>query len=315
MTEPPASRALAGTTTVLLTLLGWSSVPLFLKHFAESIDPWTSNGWRYGFSALLWAPVLVAAQARRALPAGLWRAAMVPSAFNAVGQVAFCYAHYRIDPGLIAFGLRSHVIFVAAGAFALFPAERAVIRSPVYLAGLLAVVGGTSGAVLLGERALEGAQAQGVLLAVASGLLFAGYALAVRRSMGRYNSVIAFAAISQYTAGAMVALMFVLGEGGGAGPVGLPRGELVLLLLSAVIGIALGHVLYYMSIGRLGVAISSGVLQLHPFVVAVASLYLFGEVLMPGQWAGGAVALAGAVLMLSVQGRLQRPAEKGDSPL
>ncbi len=48
-----------GTLTITLTLLGWSSVPLFLRHFVDLIDPWTSNGWRYGFSALLWAPVLV----------------------------------------------------------------------------------------------------------------------------------------------------------------------------------------------------------------------------------------------------------------
>ncbi len=78
----------------------------------------------------------------------------------------------------------------------------------------------------------------------------------------------------------------------------------MLLLLSAVIGIALGHVLYYMSIARLGVAVSTGILQLHPFVVAVASLFLFAEMLTTAQWISGSVAIAGAMVMLTAQKRL-----------
>src|SRR5262245_28336924 len=50
-----------GMVTLVLTLLGWASVPLFLRHFADLIDGWTSNGWRYGFSALVWLPVLIVA--------------------------------------------------------------------------------------------------------------------------------------------------------------------------------------------------------------------------------------------------------------
>ena len=126
--DPPAPRGV-GILTIVLTLLGWASVPLFLRHFADSIDAWTSNGWRYGFSALLWAPVLVIGFCRRRLPAGLWRAAIVPSIVNCAGQVTFVVAHYKIDPGLITFGLRSQMVFVAVGAYLLFPIERPIIRS------------------------------------------------------------------------------------------------------------------------------------------------------------------------------------------
>ncbi|MHC4385308.1 MAG: hypothetical protein ACYS0J_21120, partial [Planctomycetota bacterium] len=110
-------RTATGAMTVTLTLIGWSSVPLFLRYFADSIDAWTSNGWRYGVSALLWAPVLVIFACRRRLPAGLWRAAIVPSVINSCSQVIFCYAHYKIDPGLLTFGLRSQMIFAAVGAY------------------------------------------------------------------------------------------------------------------------------------------------------------------------------------------------------
>jgi hypothetical protein len=65
MARSPTTHSPAlGALTVVLTVTGWSSVPLFLRYFADMIDLWTSNGWRYGFSALVWAPVLLLAALR-----------------------------------------------------------------------------------------------------------------------------------------------------------------------------------------------------------------------------------------------------------
>ena len=304
------SRTATGALVVTLTLVGWSSVPLFLRYFADHIDAWTSNGWRYGFSALLWAPLLVVGALRGRLPAGLWRAAIVPSIVNSIGQVTFVWAHYRIDPGLLSFGLRSQILFAAVGAYLMFASERRVIRSPMYLLGMVAVLVGTAGAVMKGRHPFSGAEAEGIVLALTSGALFAGYALAVRRYMSKFGAIVAFAAISQYTAAAMVVLMLLLGRHGGLEVVEMSSRDIALLLISAVIGIALGHVFYYMSIARLGVAVSSGVLQLHPFGVGVASYYVFNEVLTRAQWISGGAAVLGALMMVSVQGRIARRVEK-----
>lgn len=293
-----------GTVAITLTLLAWSSVPLFLKHFSLSIDLWTSNGWRYGISALLWAPVLIVVFLRKRWPARLWRAALVPSVINAAGQVTFVAGHYLIDPGLLSFGLRSQMIFAALGAYVLFASERPIVRSGGYLLGMLALLGGTSGALLLGQEPIERAHAFGIVLSITSGLLFACYGLSVRRFMHGVNSVVAFAAISQYTALAMVVLMLLLGQARGAEALAMSADQLLLLLVSGVIGIALGHVLYYMAIARLGVAVSAGVLQLHPFFVAIGSMLLFRESLTLLQWTFGGVAVVGAGLMLHVQRRV-----------
>jgi drug/metabolite transporter (DMT)-like permease len=198
------------------------------------------------------------------------------------------------------------MIFAAVGAYLMFAIERPVIRSPMYLAGVVAVMAGTAGAVLLGDVPVTGAHALGIAMAVTSGALFACYALAVRKYMNGFNSVVAFAAISQYTAAAMVALMLLIGRRGGLEALDMGGRDFVLLLISAVIGIALGHVLYYMSINRLGVAVSSGVLQLHPFTTGVASYFIFREMLTGAQWISGCVAVGGAVLMLGVQARISR---------
>src|ERR1043165_6414948 len=100
---------LTGALTIVLTLIGWSSIPLFLKHFTTLLDPWAMNGWRYSFSALLWAPVLIIGLSRKSLPKGLWRAAVWPSVFNAAGQVCYAIVPYYIDPGLMTFSLRIQI--------------------------------------------------------------------------------------------------------------------------------------------------------------------------------------------------------------
>lgn len=333
----------------MLTLVGWSSVPLFLRHFADLMDFWTSNGWRYGFSAIVWMPVLVIAAFRHRLPRGLWKAALVPSIANAAGQVCFTWAHYKIDPALLTFGLRSQLLFVALGAWALFPKERAVIGTAGYLIGAALLVAGMVGVLALdgakhghpttvetrgsvdasasappaaatlaspqNDRGSAAAHWQGVALAVGSGLLFAAYGLAVRKFMDGINPVLAFAAICQYTALALVALMLVFGRSWGAGVFDFSGVELAKLLLSALIGIAIGHVFYYISIARLGVAVTAGVLQLQPFIVAVGSMALFGERLGGWQWAGGCVAVTGALLMLGVQRRVSRRLQAIEEPV
>lgn len=295
-----------GVITIVLTLVGWSSVPLFIRHFAESIDIWTSNGWRYGFSAFLWLPVVVWGLAKAGLPAGIWKKSVVPSVVNAIGQVAFAWSFYKIDPATATFGLRTQIVFVAVGAYLLFPSERRLLRDPRMWAGMGMVAVGVGGTIYFGHGLPRGDQAMGVVLAIASGFFFAAYGLAVRHFMHGFHPVTAFAVISQYTAMAMVALMLALGERRGMTALDLPTGQFVLLLVSAIIGIALGHVFYYISIARLGVAVSSGVIQLQPFMVSLGQTALGWQSLSLLQWGSGIIAVAGAIVMLTVQGLLTR---------
>lgn len=299
-----STAALAGTLTIILTLVGWASIPLFLKHFASLIDPWTANGWRYAFSAILWAPVIAVGIARKNLPRNLWRAALWPSMFNAIAQAAFAAAPYFVSAGLMTFALRTQIVFVAAGAAILFPAERRIVRSASFLLGMVLVLGGTLGTISLGHAATDKNAILGVSLAVFSGLLYAFYALAVRRNMQGVNPLVAFAAISQYTAALLLPPMLIWGRHAGLDALDLPGRQFALLLLSSLIGIGLGHTFYYFSIARLGVAVSAGVVQLQPFLVAAASYPLFGERLSGLQWDSGVVAISGAAVILYTQHRL-----------
>lgn len=289
--------------TIVLTLLGWSSIPLFLRYFTDYLDAWTANGWRYAISAVLWLPVIVWAYRRDRVPPGLWRAALVPSVFNALGQICFAIAPYMVDPGLMTFGLRLQIVFAAAGAALLFPIERDLLRRPLFLSGLIVVALGTLATVALKPAGFEAKSWLGVVISIASGLFYACYSLSVRKWMSTMNPIVAFAAVSQYTSAVLVVLMLVLAPRAGANVFNLHQTQIVLLVISSVVGIGLGHTLYFYSLRRLGVAVSVGVVQLQPFLVSAASIWLFGEKMRAAQWVTGTIAICGAGVMLVAQHR------------
>jgi drug/metabolite transporter (DMT)-like permease len=304
MDSRPAKRGASGIVLILLTLLGWSSVTLFLKHFTSYIDAWTANGWRYGMSALFWAPVLGWGLWRRTLPDGLWRAALVPSLFNLAAQICFALAPYYINPGLIAFLLRLQIVFIAVGAYVLFPAERPVLRSPTYVCGVVIVFTGLMGLCFLGEKLPRGATALGIALAVAAGILYSGYFLGVRYYVHHISPIVSFATISLYTATGVVILMLLKGRDYGAAAWSLPWGQFGMLVASAFAGIAISHVMYYAAIVRIGLALCAGVILLQPVITSTASYFLFHERLTLAQWLSGVTAIGGAVIMLYTQRRL-----------
>jgi drug/metabolite transporter (DMT)-like permease len=298
-----ANSQSSAIATIVLTLLGWSSIPLFLRYFTAYLDPWTANGWRYAISSVLWLPVIVWAYRRSRVPDGLWRAALVPSLFNALGQICFALAPYMVDPGLMTFGLRLQIVFAAAGAALLFPLERELLRRPWFLGGLIVVACGTLATVALKPGGFEAKSTLGVIVSIASGLFYACYSLSVRRWMNTMNPLVAFAAVSQYTSAVLIVLMLFLAPRAGANVMLLTTAQVWLLVLSSVVGIGLGHTLYFYSLRRLGVAVSAGVVQLQPFLVAAASVQLFNEQMRPVQWVTGAMAICGAGVMLVAQHR------------
>lgn len=287
-----------GVVFVVATLVGWSSILLFLKHLTPFMDGWTSNGWRYGLSALLWSPLLMVGARRGTLPAGIWYRALWPALINLVGQSCFALAPYYIGPGLEGFLLRCSIVFSVGGALILFVDERVLIRHRGFWIGLILLVFGMCGTVLLGATPIQGGTATGVLLGLAAGAFFGLYGLGVRYWMHRIPPMTSFAAISLYSAAGMVAAMIILGDEHGMVVFHMNLFNWMMLVLSALIGIALGHVFYFAALARLGVAVASAVIQLAPFLCAIGSMIVFGEKLTIGQWLSGAVLLVGALMIL-----------------
>ena len=287
------------------TLVGWASILLFLKHLVPYIDAWTANGWRYGVSALLWLPLLLVGARRGTLPKGIWWRALPASFFNFVGQTLYAKMPYYIGPGLGGFLIRVALISSTLGAFVLFADERILLRSKLFWVGMLAIVAGSIGTVFLGHAPIGQLTATGIVLGATSGAFFGLYGVCVRYYMRGIPSMTSFSVISLYTAAGLVATMLLFADGRGGQVFDLSAFNWFILMLSALIGIAICHVSYYAAIARLGVAVSTAIVQLAPFLCAIGAYFVFDEVLSRWQWTSGFIMIAGAMLLLTAE--QQRP--------
>ncbi len=125
----------------------------------------------------------------------------------------------------------------------------------------------------------------------------------VRRNLSVYPAHLAYGVVSLLTGAPLVALMLSLRRlARAAGPGGRP---MVLVILSALLGLTLGHLFYYRAIRILGPIASEGSLLLIPFQTAVLAHFWLGDRLSPVQWAAGVVLVLGCTLLLRARIRMR----------
>ena len=299
---------------LLASVACWSSVPLFLRHFAtlpEPIDAWTVNGLRYCVAALVLLPATIAGGRRRALPGrNIWRAALVPAAINAAGQVGWALIPYHAEASVMGFGIRSAFLFAVLGGLWLLPDERYLLRFPSFWIGGAVCLGGM--AALFSGTLHGGTSPAGRALILGTAAVWGFYMVTVRKFMRDYSPHHGFGVISLYTAAAMAILALAFGDIARLATLGpVPVG---LLLSSAVIGIVCAHVLAYYAMGRLGALISTGSQFVSPFLTFAGAALLFGERLSAWQWLGGLCVVTGGVSMIAAH-RGRRVSLAADPPV
>ena len=298
MTASVQSRAFfTAVAAMLLALFFWAVVPLLLKHFTHWLDPWTANGARYFFAAAFWLPFVVQVL-RRMAPAArraAWRAALVPAAAHGAAQVFFGLAPYYNNATLLNFGCRLSIPFATLFGFWLLRSERPLMRSRLFWAGLACAGGGF---LLMFEKGFgtDSTSVPGMLLLLGFAAAWGLYVVFVRRNLSVYPVHLAYGMVSLLTGAPLVLLMFAFGQWQALGQ--LPAVQWLWLILSALIGLTLGHVFYYRAIRVMGPIASEGCLLLIPFQTAVLAHVLLGERLSGPQWAAGGALILGCGLLL-----------------
>ena len=295
--------ALAALGTAILF---WSSVPLLLKYFTHILDAWTVNGLRYTFAALFWLPFVL--RHRRDVPAGrnIWKDAIPPAACHAVGQVLFGLTPYFNDATVINFVSRSSFLFVTLFGFMMLREERPLARDPFFWTGVAGTLAGLV-AMYIGGLGTTSTSARGMMLLVVTASFWGLYSVLVRKFMSGYPVRLAFGVVSLYAAPCLLAIMFAVGNWQ---PILHMEAWLwVLVWISAIAGIALGHVLFYRAIHALGPITSEGSLLLIPFATSVFAFFTLGERLGRLQWIGGLVLVFGCLFLILAKTRLERREE------
>lgn len=269
---------------MLVGMFCFASVPIFLKHFTGFLDAWTVNGIRYGVAALCWLPFVL--RNYKSVPDGrnVWRDAIAPSAANTLGQIGWALTPYYNSAGVIGFVIRSSFLFTTAFGFALLPQERDLLRRPLFWIGVIGIIGGLV-AMYGGSLRHGGTSSVGMLILLATAVCWGLYSVFVRRNMAGYDVRLSFGIISSYTSLTLWLAMFIFGDWMKLG--GLIPENWLLLVLSALIGIALSHVFLYRAIHALGPVITQGGQSIQPFLTALGASIILGERLVPLQWFGG----------------------------
>jgi O-acetylserine/cysteine efflux transporter len=301
-------------TRALLLNLGaivcWSIPPLAIRYLKDSYSALLQTASRYLVSlVVLWAFNLAGrarATARADLRAitRLWPRLLLVALANYAFQVSFTYGFYLLYPGVGTLIHQSSVLFSVTLAAALFADERAMLRTAGFLLGLAAAISGVFLTIVGGPRFGTLEFGLGVMLMLVSAASWALLGALIRKWLGGISAAFAVSTILTVVT-PLFFLTLALAEGGVHLPAARPDVWAV-LAISGLIGVGLGHSLYYRAMPVLGLAVSSSLSLLIPLLVGVASYLVFGERLTRLQLLGGAVLLGGSYQVIRARFRTTR---------
>src|SRR6266516_7239840 len=291
-----------GYAAVFATILIWSTPSLFMYYLNRYYDPWAQNFYRYFVACLAIAPLLFY-RVHRGGPGIDLRAVglcLLPCLPNVIHQVTQVMALFYMGPGVYAIFIRSSVIFTALLALAFFPEERFVIRQWQFQAGTLLGLIGAFGVIWFQPGWKSGhIVLPGLFIAFTAPLCWALYGILVKRPSAQLGSIRSFGLISLITSALLLPLTCAFGKIGT--PLHAGSHANFILILSAVTCITLAHVLYYVAIREIGVALAQTLPLLCPAGALALSAWIYGERLAHAQLWSAAVLLLGAFLAMRVK--------------
>jgi drug/metabolite transporter (DMT)-like permease len=297
--RPSISR---GYLALFATVVIWSLPSLFQFYLLRYYDVWAQNFYRYSVACLAIAP-FVAFHIRRGGPRLDLRAfalCLVPSLPNVVHQITQTVSLFYIGPGVYAIFTRSSVIMTALLALIFFPEERHILRQWQFQVGTLLGLLGAVGVFWFQPGTDTGHVAiRGLLIAFVATTCWALYGVLVKRPSAKLGSIRSFGLVSFITSTLLFPLTCAFGNV--ATPVHVAWLVNLILAVSAVSCITVAHVLYYVAIQEIGVALAQTLQLLCPLGALLLSGWIFHERLTIAQIWSAAILLFGAFLAMRVK--------------
>jgi drug/metabolite transporter (DMT)-like permease len=224
----------------------------------------------------------------------------LPALPNVVHQITQVISLSYMGPGVYSVFIRSSVIITALLALIFFPEERWIIRQWQFQVGTFLGLFGAVG-VFWFQPEWEGRQVSlaGLAIAFTASFCWALYGVLAKKPSSELGSVRSFGIISLFTSLMLFPLTAFFGKLGT--PLQVSTKVNVILIVSAVLCITVAHVLYYIAIREIGVALSQTLQLLSPLGAILLSAWLFHERLTIAQLTSAAVLLFGAFLATRVK--------------
>jgi drug/metabolite transporter (DMT)-like permease len=301
------------TAASLGALACWAIGPISIKYLAGHMDSWTQNALRYSIACLFWLPFLLHTSAQGRFAARTWRRALLPSVANIAMQSLWAAGFYYIGPAFMSLLSKTSILWVASFSLLVFPDERPLVRSGRFWFGLLLSVAGMAGVIACKDDFAATGTLTGIGIALAQAFMWGVYTISIRIAFRDIDSRASFSVMSIYTAVGLSICAWLFGAP--AQVLALDAGAWIVVLISAVTAIALGHVFYYSAIRRIGATIPMLVILAQPFVVFGLSRILFHERLNGMQLLFGLALLLGSAASIWAQQHLRATPRPDETPL
>jgi drug/metabolite transporter (DMT)-like permease len=300
-----------GYSAVFATVFIWSLPSLFMYYLNRYYDPWAQNFYRYLVACIAIAPLVLYGINRGGprIDIHAVKLCFLPCLPNVVHQVTQVMALFYIGPGVYTIFTRASVIFTALLALAFFPEERVVIRQWQFQVGTLLGLIGAFGVIwfqadvtsLAAASPSGGGHEQhvalpGLVIAFTATFCWALYGVLIKRPSAQLGSIRSFGLVSFITSALLLPLTLAFGKIGTPFHAGMHAN--LVLIISAVTCITLAHVLYYVAINEIGVALSQSLQLLCPAIAMALSAWFYGERLAHAQIWSAAILLIGAFLAM-----------------
>ena len=277
-------RLSRGYLALFATVAIWSVPSLFQYYLNRYYDPWSQNFYRYLVACVAIVP-FVYYQMRRGAPKidlHAIRICLIPCVPNVIHQITQVVALFYMGPGVYAIFIRSTVIFTALLALIFFPEERDIIRQWQFQAGTVLGLIGAFGVIWFQAGAHDRHIAlPGLAIAFTASFCWALYSTLVKRPSARLGPFAALASLASLPLRCCCRSPFCSEKSQrrytSASHVNL------ILIISAVTCITIAHVLYYVAIQEIGVALAQTLQLLCPLGALALSAWIFGEQLTTAQ--------------------------------
>jgi drug/metabolite transporter (DMT)-like permease len=296
--HPNASK---GYAAIMATVVIWSLPSLFMYYLNRFYDPWAQNFYRYAVACIAIVPLVLYWMRRDGQGINLRAIALcfVPCLPNVVHQITQVMALHYIGPGVYTIFTRASVIFTALLALAFFPEERFIIRQWQFQVGTLLGLVGAFGVIWFQANAQSEDRhiaLPGLLIAFTATFCWALYGVLIKRPSAELGPIRSFGIVSFITSALLFPLTLAFGRIGT--PIHASAQANLILIISAVTCITLAHVLYYIAIQEIGVALAQTLQLLCPVIAMALSAWVFHERLTIPQLWSAAVLIVGAFLAM-----------------
>ncbi len=297
-----------GYAALFASIAIWSMPSLFQFYLVRYYEPFAQNFYRYSVACLAITP-FVFYRVRRGGPKIDLQAlglCLIPCIPNVIHQITQVVSLFYMGPGVYAIFNRSSVIFTALLALAFFPEERHIVRQWQFQLGTLLGLLGAFGVIWFQSNGQEPALSAsrmgrhiawpGLLIAFTATFCWALYAVLVKRPSAQLGAIRSFGVISFITSALSFPLTLLFGRIDA--PLHAGTHVNLILIVSAITCITMAHVLYYVAIQEVGVALAQTLQLLCPLGALALSAWIFHERLTSAQLISAAILLIGAFLAM-----------------